>query len=102
MAGTILTLRLHRGSFEAATDVHLGHFGPGKAGTVRICKTRTSARMLMGSIRDLFGKLLVLVHRVSFPNDLGVSCLSHRWPLLPRPKTCQIYPNDIMQVNYLE
>jgi len=69
---------------------------------VHICKTRTSARMLTGSILDLFGTLLVLVDRVSFPNDLGVSHSSHRLPQLPQPGICQIYSHNIGRVTYLE
>lgn len=77
-----------RESFGVAKGVCLGCCGSCKADTGHICKTKTSARTLMGSIRVLSGRLLDLGLLVFSPNGLAIFDLSQIWPLLPRPEVC--------------
>lgn len=72
--------------FEDANDEYLGRFGSCRVGMGHIRKTKTTARRMKESIRDLFGKLLVLVVLEASPSDLEVFRLFHRWPLSPRPE----------------
>jgi hypothetical protein len=72
------TLISRKGWFEDASDEYLAPFGSCRVGTGHIRKTKTTARKMKESIRDLFGRLLVPEALEFCPNDLAVSRLFHR------------------------
>lgn len=72
------TLISRKVSFEDANNEYLGRFGSCKVGMGHIRKTKTTARRMKESIRDLFGRPLVPVVLEAFPSGLEVCHSFHR------------------------